>query len=363
MILHVVAFAGGAFGGPTTVAVGQLRELSRRGHRVRLAALGTAAPAGVPASLFRPRTFVPGQGILGACNVRLLRYLWRTVPTAEVVHIHAGRDLVSLAALVICRLRHTPYVAQTHGMIMPRSSPVARLFDIVLRPLLERARCVFALTDTERAGLAVVAPRTRVLLLRNGIAVGDLPPRVAGNPPTVLFLARLHPRKRVDAFVDMATELRDSGWNFVIAGPDEGCRPALERTLAADPVARYIGELDRTDASAAVGSADVYVLPSVAEPFPMTVLEALAAGTPVVLTSSCGLAGPLADRAGARVTDGTPGALAAAVRSLLADWPAESVAAHKTAVELFGIDTVVDQLLGAYELRPGATGAVPRPGP
>jgi glycosyltransferase involved in cell wall biosynthesis len=347
VILHVVAFAGGAFGGPTTVAVGQLNELQRRGYDVRLVALGSSID-GIPATLFRPRTFVPRQGILGKCNVGLLRYLWRTVPRADVVHVHAGRDLVSLAALVICRLRRVPYVAQTHGMIMPRRAVVTRVFDVALKRLLAKARCVFVLTDVEKRGLAIVAPRARVSLLPNGIAVDAGEPRTAGNPPTVLFLARLHPRKRVDAFVDLAVELRDSGAKFVIAGPDEGGLPALRTRLAAEPVARYIGELGRGDALTAVGTADVYVLPSVAEPFPMTVLEALAAGTPVVITESCGLAAPLADRAGARVTDGSSDALAEAVKSILADWPAESAAARKTAQELFGIGSVVERLLSTY---------------
>jgi glycosyltransferase involved in cell wall biosynthesis len=347
VILHVVAFAGGAFGGPTTVAVGQLRELSRRGHPVRLVALGDSID-GVPATLFPPRTFVPGQGMLGKCNVGLLRFLWRTVPAADVVHVHAGRDLVSLATMTICRLRRVPYVAQTHGMIMPRDAPVTRLFDFLLKPLLAKARCVFVLTDVEERGLAIVAPAARVSLLPNGIAVDPGEPRTVGESPTVLFLARLHPRKRVDAFVDLAVQMRGSGAQFVIAGPDEGCLAELERRLAVEPVASYIGELGRADALAAVGSADVYVLPSVAEPFPMTVLEALAAGTPVVITESCGLAGPLADQAGARVTDGSPAGLAAAVKDIVADWPAESMAARKIAAELFGIDTVVDRLLTAY---------------
>jgi glycosyltransferase involved in cell wall biosynthesis len=233
-------------------------------------------------------------------------------------------------------------------MIMPRNSPVARIFDLFLRPLLARARRVFVLTEMEKRGLAIVAPDTRVSLLPNGIAVDPDEPRAAGKPPTVLFMARLHPRKRVDAFCDLAGELRDGGCEFVIAGPDEGGLTALQNRLAADPIARYIGELGRADALTAVGSADVYVLPSVAEPFPMTVLEALAAGTPVVITESCGLAGLLADRAGARVTDGSPVAMAAVVKSLLTDWPAESAAARKAARELFGVETVVDQLLAVY---------------
>lgn len=345
MILHVVAFAGGAFGGPTSVAVGQLRELSRRGHSVRLVALGSSLD-GIPATLFRPRTFVPGQGILGKCSPRLVWYLWRTVRSAEVVHIHAGRDLVSLAALAICRLRNVPYVAQTHGMIMPRNSVISRIFDFLLRPLLERARCIFVLTEMEKRGVATMLPQARVCLLRNGIEVPESKDRTVGNPPTVLFLARLHPRKRVDAFVDMAAELRSA--DFVIAGPDEGCLPALRARLAAQPIARYIGELDRTAAIKAISDADVYVLPSVAEPFPVTVLEALAAGTPVVITASCGLADLLEGRPGARVTDGSPSALARAVQSLLADWPDASAAARKTAEELFGIEQIVDQLLAAY---------------
>jgi len=226
---------------------------------------------------------------------------------------------------------------------------VARLFDAAMRPLLSRVSTVFVLTEAEARGVAAVAPRARQTRLANGIAIDEGAPRTVGNPPNVLFLARLHPRKRVEAFCEMAAELADTGWQFEIAGPDEGSLPVLRERLAERPVARYLGGFEHERSLAALAAADVYVLPSVDEPFPMTVLEALAAGTPVVCTRSCGLAESLTGRVGARVTDGSPTALAGAVRSLLADWAAESAGARQIAAELFGIDAVADLLLKAYE--------------
>jgi glycosyltransferase involved in cell wall biosynthesis len=65
--------------------------------------------------------------------------------------------------------------------------------------------------------------------------------------------------------------------------------------------------------------ATVYVLPSVDEPYPMSVLEAMSVGLPVVVTDTCGLASFVRDHDAGLVTDDTVEGLADAVRTLLAD--------------------------------------------
>ncbi|MCZ0970953.1 glycosyltransferase [Streptomyces albulus] len=149
-IIHVVTLVGdnGAYGGPVGVATSQLGELAGRGHEVGLVALwrGRGAPPrtldGVPLHARRARTCVPGQGFSGLFHFGLLPLLWRLAGRADVLHLHAGRDLVSLAALAAAVLRRRPFLAQTHGMVQPRRTAPARAFDRCFVPLLRaRRRC------------------------------------------------------------------------------------------------------------------------------------------------------------------------------------------------------------------------------
>lgn len=141
-LVHVVTLVSddGAFGGPTSVAVAQLEECAARGHDVTLVSLwrGRARAServGTVRFVSRPaRRLVPGRGCLGLAHPLLLWDLWRTMGRADTVHLHAGRDLVSLAGLAVARLRRTDFVTQTHGMVEPRTGLVARVFDSLYVP-------------------------------------------------------------------------------------------------------------------------------------------------------------------------------------------------------------------------------------
>jgi glycosyltransferase involved in cell wall biosynthesis len=371
-LVHVVTLVSddGAFGGPTSVAVAQLEECAARGHDVTLVSLwrGRARAAqriGAVRFVSRPAwRLVPGQGCLGLMHPLLLRDLWRAMGRADAVHLHAGRDLVSLAALAVARLRRTAFVTQTHGMVEPRTGAVARVFDRLYVPLLRRARCCLVLTERERRALtAVLGPDGPPLVsLPNGLSLSaDGAAARPRNDHEVIFLARLHPRKRPEAFVEMAAlvhkEIPEA--RFTLYGADEGSLPAVRRLIAdrgLTDVVSYGGALEHSAALEAYRRAAVYVLPSVHEPFPMTVLEALAEGTPVVCTDSSGIAAQLADRDAALVTDGSPEALADAVSLLLEDEELRhrlADAGRRTIDEVFSIRAVVDQLEDVYLGRPG----------
>ncbi len=337
-ILSVVTLVtpDGAYGGPVRVAVNQARALHELGHEVTLAAAtrGFAeAPVeldGVPVRLFPARTLLPGTGFAGLTSPGLLRWLRTAVKQADVVHIHAARDLVTLPAAAIARRAGVPYFLQTHGMIDPSANPLAAPLDAALtRPLARAAAGVFHLTDLEREQLTTVAGELRFHQLPNGVPVAD-----AGEPqapPEVLYLARLAPRKRPLAFVDAARLVHATHPNatFALVGPDEGegeaVHRAVEQAATAGVPIRYEGALAPEATLDRVRRASVYVLPSVDEPYPMSVLEALSVARPVVVTDTCGLADFVTRHDAGLVVDAGVDSLAAAIGTLLAN-PAEATA-------------------------------------
>ena len=118
---------------------------------------------------------------------------------------------------------------------------------------------------------------------------------IKSNEKIVLFLARIHKIKGVDLLVEAFSDLMSKmeGITLVIAGPDGGFLSTLKEQIENLKIGERIlftGPLYGMDKLEAYVDADVYILPSVYETFPMTVLEACACGTPMIITDRCGIA-------------------------------------------------------------------------
>ncbi|MFF5932619.1 glycosyltransferase [Streptomyces sp. NPDC012508] len=370
-ILHAVTLHSPthAFGGPVRVAVNLCRGLAARGHRTRLTALGDGFPGtlptdveGVPARLYQARSILP-LGFSGITSPALLAGASALVKDADVVHVHLARDLVTLPVALAALRAGRPLVLQTHGMVDPSDRPLAKLLDAVaVRRVLRGASAVLYLTDRERRDLDAVVggPLAGSVRLVNGVPAQEPRPAPTG-PPRILYAARLQSRKRPTDFVAAVPEIlrHHPDAHFVLAGPDEGERAGVDALVAdlgvGDRVSRP-GPLTSEQMLHELRRAHVYVLPSVDEPFPMSVLESLSVGTPAVVTTSNGLARDIEETGAGRVVADASG-LAPAVCALLDPGAndAASAAARKLAAEAFSMDAVLDTLLGVYE---GAAGGV-----
>lgn len=354
----------GAYGGPVRVAVNQTRALTEAGHEVTLAAAASGFKGklpevfdDVPIKLFRAVRAVPGAGFSGLCAPSLHSWLMRVSSRFDVLHIHMGRDFITLPSTAIARSKKVPFVLQTHGMVMPSGRKVAPLLDALLtRPALQNALKTFYLTDVERQGLGEVSGKAIALQeLTNGVPLP--PPSPAADPvPEVLFLARLHSRKRPLMFVEMAAELHEKfpTVKFSIVGPDEGEGDAVRaaiRRLGLSAVLQWEGSLEPSRVTDRLSRCAVYVLPSVDEPFPMTVLEAMALGKPVVVTDTCGLAKHVYEFGAGEVVTASLESLVQAVENLLSS-PQKRVIAASNAAHLahgrFSMAPIVAQLSSAY---------------
>lgn len=332
-IVHVATLVtpDGAYGGPIRVAINQLRDLQRRGHDVELVAAHRGFDGkvpteqdGVPMRLFPAVQRIPGIGFAGIASPGVKQYLARTVQADDIVHVHLARDLVTMPAAHRMRRIARRLVVQPHGMIDESRNPLAPLLDIAMtRPVLRSADKVLYLTDIEAESLRNVAKGDlRLEPIQNGV-----PLREFGAEPDellVLFLARLHPRKRATAFVEMARRLSAElpHVRFALVGPDEGDGGAVRRAIASSGYSGQIsweGALPPGDTSSRMAAASIYVLPSVGEVFPMSVLEAMALGKPVVVTNDNGLARPIEEAGAGSVVNSSVEQLTDAVRELLVD--------------------------------------------
>lgn len=334
-ITHVVTYASedGAFGGPLAVAIEQTQALAALGHEVELVMgwdgkVGVDVP-GVQVRLFPVRK-VPRAGFSGFFSPALQHHLSTTLRKRDVVHVHLGRDLVTAPVARRAARSTTAVFVQTHGMVPPDQRLRAAVFDrLFIRRALTRAASVLVLTPEEEAGVAEVARgQATIDRVTNGVTVPHVVPHPNedGRKLEVLFLARLHPRKRVLVFAEAAASVAESlpEVRFAVVGPDEGDLESL-RTFISDrhlgDRIQYEGPVSPGAAPARIAKASVYVLPSVGEVVPMSVLEALAVGTPTLITESNGLAGILREHDAALVVDESPSALAQALREVLNSEP------------------------------------------
>ena len=330
-VLHIVPLISDAaeYGGPVRGTLRQSVATQEIGHSAKVLALwkGTTSPPtdmwGVPVTT-RRFLRVPIHRLGGGFSVTAIWWLYLNSRTFDVVHIHAGRDLWVMLAMVILRLRGVPYVWQTHGMLNLRTSSAIRLYDFLLvRPAMRQATAMFYLTPFEKRALAAFGETDRLELLINGVDAPDSdPPPLEPSPLKVVFCARLHERKRAIDLVRAVISLRQTGANIELTlyGPDEGAlAPILQliRESGHTESVRYGGALAYELVRPTLRQYNVCVLPSVNEPFPNSVLEGLASGLAVVCTSSCGLAPYLRESGAGIVIEPGAESIQAALETLM----------------------------------------------
>ncbi|HEY6423708.1 MAG TPA: glycosyltransferase [Pseudonocardiaceae bacterium] len=192
--------------------------------------------------------------------------------------------------------------------------------------------------------LATFAPSHRDSALRAELA--------RGADAMLVHCGRLSPEKHVERSVDTIAELHESGERvrLVIAG-DGPRRAALQRRAAGLPVT-FLGFVPgREDVAALLATADVSLAPGPHETFGLAALEALASGTPVVVSRSSALSEIVRPACGAAVADHAPAFANAVSRLLDAPEPSRRAAARARA-EDFPWPAAVTGMLVALQVPP-----------
>lgn len=154
--------------------------------------------------------------------------------------------------------------------------------------------------------------------------VGESSGRPDRRLKRVAFFGRLHKVKAVDnlvrawsRLVAAESKLTDN-WELVIAGPDCGSKPELERIISDGriPRVRFVGEIKGDEKYRFLSWADVYVLPSLTENFGVTLAEALVCGVPCIASQGTPWSGLVAEKAGCWVPIGIE-PLVTALRELM----------------------------------------------
>jgi len=268
-----------------------------------------------------------------------------------VVHLHTSaraflRDTVFMSAALGARC---PLVLQLHGGGFERLSG-----SWVARGFLERTACVIAPCESLRGWVRSVARNAHALCVPSPVSVEPLAADAA-RPPLVLFLGRLEASKGVFDLLEAVSALRAAVPDVRLVCAGDGERIAVaryaERLGIADAV-RFTGWVGPSGKRALLESAAVFALPSYDEAMPVSLLEAMSAGVPVIASPVGGIPEVVADGvSGYLVAPGDKVSLERSLRRLLLDRALGQrigAAARETARLRFSPERALPQLEDIY---------------
>ena len=281
-----------------------------------------------------------------------------------VIHLHCATAVVPEQVWLSARIRGLKYILHFH-MEVDASGPLGRLLPYYKTHLFGRvvrgAAGVIVLTESQRGFLAerYGVDRAKVYVVPNGVAEEFfLPPRVpstepasgpAGSEPDplrLLFVGRLDIQKNVARLLD-AMALVTEPVRLRLVGDGDLRQDLIEQSgrLGLDDRVEFAGRKHGDDLLKEYAAAELFVLPSDREGMALVVLEAMAAGLPVLATA---VPGNIETVEGAGLlAEPTPRALAAAIDTLARDRSALAALAASGAARV--ADSRWDDVVAAIE--------------
>lgn len=329
------------FGGPPQKIHSLAKELVALGHKVLVATFNSEARTA------RNRACTDGVSVQylpwigrGLRQIPISpRLLSGAIAASEVVHCYGLYNLICPAAVMFAARCKRPFVVEPLGMYPPRARnrPAKRLYNLLATKwMVRRASAVIAASPAEANELKQVTEPKKIVFRRNGIDIArftNLPGgeklrerwSISADEKIVLFIGRLSPIKNLEQLIIAFEKANIWQSRLVLVGPvgEAAYVARLRGLIAARALERCVllaGPLYEEEQRAALAIADLFVLPSLSESFGNAAGEAVAAGIPVILTNTCGIAPIIDKRAGLSVALGID-ALAESLKKMLLDAP------------------------------------------
>ncbi len=295
--IHVVSSVAEEASGTTYAVAGLCQALRACGGQISLATLDAHLPSSPQLAGLSHHGFRPGLGPRSLGRAPALHGWLRKQAASDqvdILHSHGLWQMPNVYPGRVSAASGVPLVVSPHGMLSPwamqRGSRLKRLFWPLLQlPSFAAAACFHATSLSEYEDIRRAGFRQPVALVPIGIDVPELPPRRPASPRTLLFLGRIHPKKGLDMLLPawQRVEARFPQWRLLVVGPDEGGYLAVVQRLAATLQLQRVefrSALYGPQKWEAYRQADLFVLPTYSENFGLAIAEALAAGTPAIVT-------------------------------------------------------------------------------
>lgn len=372
-ITHTIASLDPAAGGPPQVAVRLAAAQAALGHDVSVL---HETPASSTSAVSQMLDKVPGIEAIHQVNMGDTDWVSH-VKQQDIMHCHGLWESVLRRSASVARANQIPYVIAPHGMLNPWSMEQKTLkkklaLFLYYRRLLDSTLFIHALNADEAKYIKPHGIASPIEVVANGVFIEEIEPlpepggfyksrpELEGKP-FILFLSRLHYVKGLDilapAFEKVAAELPEV--QLVVAGPDEGARAdfvAKVNQLGLQDRVHLVGPIYGSAKYEALVDAACFCLPSRQEGFSIAILEALACGTPVLISENCHFPEVATNDAG-RVCKLSPEAMGQAMLEMLAEREVSEAMgqrARQLVRDYFTWEAIGKKLLVAYASHLGA---------
>lgn len=354
-ILHVVPSIAIRNGGLATAVAGLAYGLQKAGVTTEIFTTDLASPPqgkrltrGLAASDFPPdidgitmSLFEVNHPFRLAYSRQLGQTLSRGIRNFDVVHIHGLFLYPQFAAWRAATRFHVPYVVSIHGMLDPFLRSRGRLRKSVndllwQRRMLDNAHGIHFTSLEELSLVSDLKLCSPKFVIPNGLNLARFNelPSPSGfrsrflngiNGPIILNHGRITQKKGLDILIRALSLVNQTHKEatLVIVGPDdeqlEAELVALARALNIENQVKFVGSLVGNDLLSALAAADLWCLPSHSENFGLAVVEAMAAGLPVVTTALVNIAQEAADHGALAIATLAPESFANHILEFLQD--------------------------------------------
>lgn len=341
-VLQVIASVSNLHGGPSAVVRQLSAGLAVAGLDVDVASTDASGKGRQPAPFDAPLTesgvryfYFPRQLATYTVSWPLSSWLWRHASDYDVIHIHGLFSYPNTTAAWIARHRRIPYVIRPLGVLnawgmVNRRPGLKRLsYRLIEQPILARAAAIQFTSEQEKQEAEALGLCPQSWIIPNPVpmefdASGQEPKSRSGC--RILFLSRIDRKKGLDLLIRAFARVRIQfrGAELTIAGSGDEVLTGELRRLAAElgveDSIHWAGFVAAAaDKQRLFAEADVFVLPSYSENFGVAVVEAMAAGLPIVISDQVGIHTEVTARRAGLVAPCRPERIAAEIERLLRD--------------------------------------------
>ncbi|TAE60387.1 MAG: glycosyltransferase [Nostocales cyanobacterium] len=348
-VLHIIPSISPKLGGPTQVVLNLVRSLINQGIDVEIATTNDdngllldvplsqlTEYQGLPVWFFprnaRIKDFLP--------SVAFTTWLWNNIKYYDILDNHYLFSYLPSCAAVISQQQNVPYTIRTMGQLAPwalaQSKTKKKVYSYLLeRRNLDKATAIHCTSHGEVEDVINFGVKTPKIALPLGVNQPELiidagdkvrhKYNIPNQTPIILFLSRLHYKKRPELLIETLGFLAKKGYKFHLliagSGEDTYIRSLQEKANSVNMTqyTSFIGFVDGYEKDLVLQGSDLFILPTYSENFGIALAEAMVSGLPLITTPGVQIAPEIAAADAGIIVEGNTESLSDAIALLLDD--------------------------------------------